>query len=314
MICTYIFKDVKNSGLLEALSGKTERNTYLRLTPNNTGNSLWDVEEMKAQKNTYISRGFPGVVELEGVVVSTHSESLAYGVSDWVRQRYGGLASYTPVHGSVFIDGKVIADRNEASGSTPNTIEIKPSHLKRILVTDDKYSTSRGEETGRYMASIVHVASMPDNMCDTELVEQILNENNVAHKSNKPFRWYGQAPIYYNPNYPYTSTSAGINYADQGFEVVCDGGVWEGEETGFTESVHLPIPDLYMPIVYVMPEGTVGKMEVRAHHRLGGHDLFTASTFSVYTDHTLARRVFGIIEKDFGLHYRKQPRKPVVNL
>lgn len=48
MICTYIFKDVKNSGLLEALSGKTERNTYLRLTPNNTGNSLWDVEEMKA--------------------------------------------------------------------------------------------------------------------------------------------------------------------------------------------------------------------------------------------------------------------------
>lgn len=33
----------------------------------------------------------------------------------------------------------------------------------------------------------------------------------------------------------------------------------------------------------------------------------------ICTYHALARRVFGIIEKDFGLHYQKQTRKPVVN-
>lgn len=45
----------------------------------------------------------------------------------------------------------------------------------------------------------------------------------------------------------------------------------------------------------------------------GGHDLLPVSTFSIYTNHMLTQCVFGILEKDFGLQYRKQSRTPVIN-
>ena len=34
----------------------------------------------------------------------------------------------------------------------------------------------------------------------------------------------------------------------------------------------------------------------------------------ICTYHALARRMFGILEKDFGLHYRKRSRPSVVDL
>ena len=315
MICTYIFRDANNGNTLAKCAAVRDRNTYLKFTPVEDVNSdLWQVNKIRIVGHDEINNGCIGFVKVSGLVVSAHTSVLVYGVSDWVNEIYYGGASRNPIDNSVFIRKEVIKWRRLDDGSYPQSVEVKPTYLKPILGTDNGYHASHGEETGYYMASVIHVASNPNGIVEqptlsmdthvsqTLLAGKILDSNNVTHKSRKPFLWFGDTSLYYDPNCLYSSDSNHHKYDDQGFEIACVGGIWEGEDNGFRESPNLTLPARSMPIVYCMPAGTVRSIEEKAEKKLGEYDVFPIATFSIYPDSSLTKRVVNNMNANLGIY------------
>ena len=310
MICTYIFRDTQ-ANTLSNYSKAEKQKISLRFEPNNSEKSLWHVYEMQETKRGFKTTGAVGSAKFVGMIVSTHSTVLADGIYEQLTQNHVADSVSAPINNSIFVDARVVEKHEKESDGFPSSFDVKPEYIKPLLVADSKYSDTEGEESGYYMVSVINLASLYSKDVDqayryrrchlyTPVVEKILTLNHVTHTRHKPFISLYQTPVYYGLGYLYDSNNSDYRYHDQGFESVCDNAIWEGEDKGFTESISCPLPQRHMPLIYVMPTGTVRNIEEAALRKLGDHDNFSLSTFNIHINQELARRVVTTLNHVFG--------------
>lgn len=298
MICTYIFKK--------------EEDIYLQFKPHKTkkSSSSWRASEKLPKKHNSLFTGDMTNMRFIGMIVSAHSETLANAVYECLSRTRSRESVSEPFNKSVFIEAKVLGQHAEENNEYPSSFDINPKYVKPILASNGEYTVSDGEETGYYMASVVHIASpYSKDFYDYQsigkhlyspVVENALDYNNVTYTRYKPSISIYHTPIYYDMSRLQSPDDSDYKYYHRGFEIVCDNNIWEGEETGFSEPVNCILPDKYMPLTYIMPNETVRKIKEAAMQKPWDYDQFSISNFNIYINQELNKRVVAMLNHLFG--------------